>query len=132
MTNAELFAALERWAVANYGPYTHVEHVSLRLRGLVDPVALPVVCAGSITPVAPEQATEERGRTISSIVTDILRVLEEVGKPMTQTRILSEMAKRNLEWSQRSVGGYLARMVEDGTLTNQACEAKRLPPARVG
>ena len=28
------------------------------------------------------------------------------------------MAKRRMEWSQRTVSGYLAQMVEDGTLDN--------------
>jgi hypothetical protein len=28
------------------------------------------------------------------------------------------MGRRRMDWSQRTVAGYLARMVEDGTLIN--------------
>jgi hypothetical protein len=61
---------------------------------------------------------DRSGRRISQCVLDILATLEEVGRPLTATRLLSEMAKREREWSDRAVGGHLARMVEEGTLLN--------------
>ncbi len=59
---------------------------------------------------------DERGRGISKCRLDIIQLLEEVGKPLTTTRLLAELAKRNMDWSERAVSGHLARMVEDGTL----------------
>ncbi|HZT80909.1 MAG TPA: sigma-70 family RNA polymerase sigma factor [Gemmataceae bacterium] len=58
------------------------------------------------------------GRPASQCVVDILATLEEVGRPLTRTRLLVEMIRQGREWSERTVAGYLARMVEDGTLLN--------------
>jgi Ribonuclease R winged-helix domain len=56
----------------------------------------------------------------SKCAADILRILREVGKPLTRTALLSEMAKRGIEWSDRSLSSWLSRMVNDGVLLNNA------------
>jgi hypothetical protein len=61
---------------------------------------------------------EEKGKGISPVVADVLRVLRAAGTPLTGTRIMEEMARAGIEWSKRSVDGYLAEMVADGTLEN--------------
>ena len=66
---------------------------------------------------APEvEAPTGQGRRCSA---DILRVLAEVGHRLTTTRLLAELSRRDIEWSERTVSGTLARMVDDGTLTNE-------------
>jgi hypothetical protein len=69
-------------------------------------------------PAASPENLDQRGRTVSPCVLDILTTLEEVGRPLTRTRLLAEMSRKGRGWAERTVGGYLARMVEDGTLVN--------------
>jgi hypothetical protein len=86
------------------------------------PLVLPLVPLAALPQQAqpPAEPAAEKGRALSPVVLDILTVLRESGKPMTTTRILEAMARRQppMEWSARSVSDYLARMVEDGTLEN--------------
>ena len=66
----------------------------------------------------PAPSLGDKGRPVSRVALDILKVIEEEGRPLTTTRLLEAMAKRGMEWSHRAVADHLVRMVEDGTLEN--------------
>jgi hypothetical protein len=114
MSTSELLRAVALWGEAHY-PGVPLAAISLHFHGLIQAVQLPVPpqLAASLPPAEPEP-----GRPISPCVVDILDVLQAAGVPLTTTRLLAELAKAGKEWSERTVKGYLAEMVKDGTLTN--------------
>ena len=114
MSNAELFVAVERWALANYG--LRAEGVAIRIRGLAEPVSLPIFTTAP--PAAPNAEDEKDHRGLSPVLLDVLAVLREATRPLSRTLILEELAKRGKLWNERTVAGYLAQLVQDGTLEN--------------
>jgi len=80
-------------------------------------ISLPFpLAAGGAAPGGPKLPGVRRWGDDCTL--DILHVLEDAGHRLTTTRILSQLARAGAQWSERSVSGTLARMVEDGTLTN--------------
>ena len=117
----EMLATVRAWLALNY-PGCTLECVKIRVYGIKksiriyeSPVPVPVA-----TEIPKDTVAEdERGaRGLSPVLLDILKVLREVKRPLTRTRILEEMGRRGMDWSDRAVAGYLARLVEDGTLIN--------------
>lgn len=49
---------------------------------------------------------------------DILQVLRAAGQRLTAAEILSEMLRRGMEWSERSVKRYLAEMLAEHVVDN--------------
>jgi hypothetical protein len=74
----------------------------------------------SLPRIAPEQPID------SPCSKDILRVLGRVGRRLTTTKLLSEMARQGIERSERKVSGELARLVEAGILDNPKVHGKHV------
>ncbi len=114
--NHQLLASIRAWAAVNY-PACPLEYVSIHLRYLPVPIRL------AASHPSPQIAQESRGdqekvKGLSPVILDILKVMREIKSPLSRTRLLEEMAKRGMDWNERTVAGYLARLVEDGTLEN--------------
>jgi len=109
----ELLAQVRAWASANY-PGCPLEYITIHLRYL--PVPIQLAEGPTVSTAAPP--AEERGLGISPVVKGILRTLREVGRPLSRTRLLEEMGKRDMDWSERAVAGYLAKLMADGTIEN--------------
>jgi hypothetical protein len=69
----------------------------------------------SLPPQAPAEARQAEG--ISACKQDITRVLHENGIRLTGSKILEELAARNLHWGDSTVKRALAQMRRDGELT---------------
>jgi hypothetical protein len=64
---------------------------------------------------APEHPPGVPGReTIAQCGQDILRVLREVGRPLTTLEILEELVHRHLSWRESTVSHTLADLVAEG------------------
>jgi hypothetical protein len=68
----------------------------------------------------PETSTQEdeHGLSLPRPIQDILRTLREVDRPLSRTRLLEEMGRRGMDWSDRTVARYLAELMADGTIEN--------------
>src|SRR5579884_1043599 len=117
--NADLSRAIRRWVEA-IAPGHRAVWVRIQLDSEQGRwISLPV---GPASEPETEEPREESRRDPgnSRCALDILEVLQAVGHRLTTTRLLAEMAQRSKDWSERTVAGCLARMVEDGTLTNDS------------
>lgn len=127
-SNRELLSAVRAWAAANY-PGCPLEFISIHCRYLARPVRL--VDGPAPADAQPKPDADERGDGLSPCVLDILKVLRELKRPLSRTRLQEEMAKRGMYWSDRTVARYLAHLMEDGTVENPE-DARprgyRLPP----
>src|SRR4051794_30452747 len=127
-TTAEVLSAVAAWA-AESQPGLIPARLCVYFHGTSEPTCLhiPTAIALPVRPPAceprrPEPCPEppadvprdEKGPGVSQAVIDILTILQEAGRPMTGTRIMTEMARRGIEWSNRTVEMHLARMIEDG------------------
>lgn len=121
MNTPELLAALRSWAEANC-PGLLPSHVVLHFFNSLTPLQLPfgtAIAAPAQTQSIEGQRKEDKtGNGLSPVILDILATLREVGKPLTTTRLIEEMEKRRRHWSERTIAGYLARLVQDGALEN--------------
>lgn len=105
--NERLFAAVRAWAAVNY-PGRSVRRVILKMdQG--EPVGLPMPPAGD----AKGDVEPLRG-----CAADILTVLRAAGRRMTTMDILAELDRSGMEWSDRTVKGCLAELVDAGTIDN--------------
>lgn len=93
--------------------HVRARRILIQIEGEDEPLSFPVA---RIPPVGPAEPAE--GGHVSQCDLDILDVIRAAGRPMTRTAILSEMTRQGKEWSERTVAGSLARMVQDGTLDN--------------
>lgn len=129
MTPRELMAAVRQFVAENY-PGCPLEYITIHCRYLAAPIQLAEGPAAALPPSEAEPR-EQDGAGLSPCVLDILKVLREVGKPLSRTRLTEEMQKRGLYWSDRTVARYLAHLMEDGTIENPE-DARprgyRLPP----
>jgi hypothetical protein len=100
------------------------EHpIVLRVREMANDVLFPRPASGLPAPSANGNGNGAArhlsdGDGLSPVVLDILKVLRRVKRPLSRTRILEELAKDGHIYSERTVAGHLARLVEDGTLLN--------------
>ena len=115
VTTSEMLSVIAQWAASVY-PHQPSHKVCIYFHGMAEPVCLPLV--PGVPGAQAEASVDEKGKGLSPVVLDILKVLREVGAPMTCMRLMEEFARRGLEWSKRSVDSYLAEMVRDGTLEN--------------
>ena len=113
MTTAEFLQALRSWTTEQ-APGLLPSHLMIHFHNSTTPLQLPI---GPYV-AATSAADERHGRGLSPCVLDILAVLREIKRPLSRTRLLEEMARRGMDWNERTVAGYLARLVEDGTLEN--------------
>ena len=119
--NRELLNMVEAWARANY-PGCPLELVTIQLRFLPAPIQLPA-CPGLPQPppaAAPGEAAEQesQGGGLPQCVLDILQTLREAKRPLSRTLLLEEMARKGRLWAESTVAGYLAKLIQDGTLSN--------------
>jgi hypothetical protein len=119
----DVLSVIRAWAAVNY-PGCPLEHVAIHLRYLSCPVTLadsPTIPSADVGAVL-----DERGaRGLSPCVLDILKVLREVRRPLSRTRLLEEMARRGMDWSERTVARYVADLMADGTIVNPEGEHPR-------
>lgn len=102
-----------RQFVARELPGRTPKRLSIHLHEDAEPVSLPIP-----GPAAPADAPAEADAPATSkCAIDIILTLQEVGHRLTTTRLLTELSRRDREWSERSVATWLARLVEEGTLT---------------
>jgi hypothetical protein len=121
----ELLAAVRAWAAANY-PGCPLEFVAVHLRYLPVPIQLADAPGAAAAAARPNDNDEEEGRGKSGVdacTADVLAALRAVGRPLTKTRLLEEMAARarrreSGEWSESTVCRRLANLMEDGTIEN--------------
>ena len=115
----ELSEAIRRYADENLPGRTPLRFLLVTNEDK-KPIRLPILGQRGHAPESPPETSqsEEKGRGNSPVVRDILKTIREVGRPLTKTRLLDEMAARGMEWSERAVGGWLARLVDEGTLDN--------------
>ena len=85
MKNAELLAAVDRWALDTYG--IHAERVTIRLRGVPEPASLPIVVekATDGAPASAPDATVPRETTPTE--DSIIEVLRTAEKPLKASTI---------------------------------------------
>lgn len=97
-------------------------------------IRLPFPGCGNDSPAAPNRPDSDGEIDLDDeptpngkrrVTDDILLVLKEVGHNLTTTRLLSELSQRELYWSDRTVSGALAKMVDDGTLFNEKTKQPR-------
>ena len=56
---------------------------------------------------------------------DILRVLREVGRPLTTLEILDELVHRHLNWRESTVSHTLAELKDQGTIREKGGDGPR-------
>jgi hypothetical protein len=56
---------------------------------------------------------------------DILRVLREVGRPLTTLEILGELVHRHLNWRESTVSHTLAELIDQGLVQEKADDGPR-------
>lgn len=120
MTTQQLLEAVRQWAGELY-PGRPVVEIRVRLYGLGDvklPVESMVSTASAVVGADQVEERDSGGRRHSQCADDILAVLDAAKRPLTTTRLMSELSRAGKEWSQRHVARYLAEMVADGTLEN--------------
>jgi hypothetical protein len=67
-----------------------------------------------------EAATAPDDPALQQCARDVVRVLREVGRPLTPLEILEEMATRHLGWRESAVRHVLADLTSDGVLAEGA------------
>jgi len=118
MNVRELMAAVRQFCAENY-PACKLEYITIHCRRLAKPIRL--AAGPEATTHAPSydgHRPDEKGDGLSPCILDILKVLREVRKPLSRTRLMEEMTKRGMYWSDRTVARYLAQLMEDGTVEN--------------
>ena len=118
----EYLRAAAAWAAYAY-PHLRPKRVCLEFEGTELVACLPMILPPSLNgqprpAEPPEELVEEKGPPVSPVVVDILGVIEESPKPLTQYGVCAALARKKIEWSQRTVAGYLAEMVRQGVLVN--------------
>ena len=117
----EFLRAAAQWAQHAY-PHLRAFRVCVEFEGTTQVVCLPLTTPPNAQPhpngQAAEELVEEKGPPVSPVVVDILAVIEESAKPLTQYAVCAALARKKIEWSQRTVAGYLAEMVRQGMLVN--------------
>lgn len=113
--NRELLALARAWAEANH-PGCPLISITLRLQHL--PLSIRLVNGPAIGHEPRVEEDERATEHFSQCIVDILTALETARKPLTETRLLAELARAGKEWGRRTVEGYLKQMVDDGTITN--------------
>jgi Fe2+ or Zn2+ uptake regulation protein len=59
-------------------------------------------------------------RIVTSCARDIVRVLEEVGHPLTTLEILEELVHRHLSWRENTVRHALDLLLDQGAISDTA------------
>ena len=117
MTNAELFAAVERWAQANYG--RPAESVAIRVCGIPKRISFPILIAAQPVPARErERGNRHEDEPLPLCVQEILQTLREAAKPLSLTLLKQEMDRRGRSYSRSTLAHYCAELVQDGTLEN--------------
>lgn len=120
-TTAELLAVLRPWIAAQVPGLLPIS-LTVHFHGSTAPLTLPIGFE-SVAPPPFEPAVENERGFFDRCIADILGTLRAAGRPLTKTRLLEEMSKRNGkgecgEWSEATVCRRLAVLMEDGTLEN--------------
>jgi hypothetical protein len=120
-TTAEMLRAVVLWAQDTY-PYLTACKLEVHFHGQPEPVSMPLfpVREGSTPAHVADDCIEEKKGRVSQCVLDIFTVLREAKRPLTTYGILEAMAthKPVMEWDQRTVSGYLSKLIKDGALLN--------------
>jgi DNA-binding response OmpR family regulator len=121
-------AAFIRAFVAAKTPGLLPSHILIHFHNSPVPFSTPITSETSPPPTKAEAVEsptpsnptipEEHGLSLSPVIQGILRTLREAGRPLSRTRLLEEMGKRDMDWSERTVACYLAELMADGTIEN--------------
>lgn len=113
-TVAEQLAVLDRQVLALQEQLAEIRQ---QLSGLARQVGPLLEGSAAAARAAEPTAQDLASEVLADCAHDIVRVLHEVGRPLTPLEILDELVRRQLRWRENTVRHTLAELLDRGLVT---------------